>query len=155
MLRILCRRCDCWYLCRLTIPNLQVELASDFTNSRYSGTFCGVTVFSSVMAMEGPTACHAITLPLVDTFNRMGMSTFMIYGSTYGRCVSLCNKWVVFYNSQGNYCCVCGKLCRPKQPLLHTYYYYGNPVSTSRARRYIAYQMDYSKAMVESKDCLL
>ncbi len=60
---------------------------ADFTDSRYSGTFCGVTVFSVVMALEGLTAFHAITLPLVDTVNRMGISTYMYYGSTYGRYV--------------------------------------------------------------------
>jgi hypothetical protein len=61
----------------------------------------------------------------------------------------------VFLRVAVHVCSFCGPCHRPKQPLLHTYYYYGNPMSLSRVRRYIAYQMDYSKAMVESEDCLL
>lgn len=154
------------------MSNFQVEVLADFYTSRYSGVFCGVTVFSVVAALEGQTPFHSITMPLVDTLNRMGLSTSMYHGRVHHQYVPRSDGEGVpiskhfFHKLQIALCNACcralmGLVCalwawlrRPRQPLLHLYYYLRNPGRNARARRYIAYQMEYSKSMVESEECM-
>ena len=70
-------------------PTCQVEVLPDFTTSRYSGVFCGVTVFTVVAALEGQTPFHSITMPLVDTLNRMGISTYVHHGRVHHQYVAV------------------------------------------------------------------
>jgi hypothetical protein len=42
---------------------------------------------------------------------------------------------------------------RPKVPVTHTYFHYDNPPANARSRRYIAYQMEYSRGKIKSSTC--
>ena len=57
-----------------TLPN--------FASSWYAGVYCGVTVFSVALSIERSTLFYMISLPIVDTMSRMGLSTFLRFDST-------------------------------------------------------------------------
>ncbi len=42
----------------------------------------------------------------------------------------------------------------PPLPLLHIYFFMKNPEARQRARRYVAYQMEYADAVLKSQECL-
>ncbi len=61
----------------------------DFGSSWYAGMYCGVTVFSVALSIERSTLFYMISLPMVDTINAMGLSTYLRFDSTTNGCVCL------------------------------------------------------------------
>ncbi len=51
--------------------------------------YCGVTVFSVALSIERSTLFYMISLPMVDTINAMGLSTYLRFDSTTNGCVCL------------------------------------------------------------------
>ncbi len=79
---------------RIPPPFPQEQVLPDFTQSRYSGLFCGATVFSLAFALEGVHSFHSITMPILDTLTRMGLHTHMYFERSKTRCVWWCSSGV-------------------------------------------------------------
>ncbi len=66
----------------MVLSTLRLQTLPNFGSSWYAGVYCGVTVFSVALSIERSTLFYMISLPIVDTMSRMGLSTFLRFDST-------------------------------------------------------------------------